>query len=43
MADPALYQQAPQEVVQIKARLDALEGEIDAAMERWEALESRAG
>ncbi|WP_332670171.1 ATP-binding cassette domain-containing protein [Aromatoleum sp.] len=43
MADPALYQQAPQEVVQIKTRLDALESEIDAAMVRWEALESRAG
>ncbi len=43
MADPTLYQQAPQEIVQIKARLDALEGEIDAAMTRWEALESRAG
>ncbi|MDT3672826.1 MAG: ATP-binding cassette domain-containing protein [Aromatoleum sp.] len=43
MADPTLYQRAPQEIAQIKARLDALEGEIDAAMARWEALESRAG
>ncbi|WP_041643904.1 ATP-binding cassette domain-containing protein [Azoarcus olearius] len=42
MADPALYQQAPQEVASIKARLDALEGEIEAALLRWEALESRA-
>ena len=42
MADPALYQDAPQEVTQIKARLEALDGEIEAAMLRWEALESRA-
>ena len=42
MADPALYQSAPQEVTQIKARMDALEGEIEAAMLRWEELESRA-
>ena len=42
MADPALYQSAPQEVAQIKARLEALDGEIEAAMLRWEALESRA-
>jgi ATP-binding cassette subfamily F protein uup len=33
---------APQEVAQIKARLEALEGEIEAAMLRWEELESRA-
>ncbi|AYH42338.1 ATP-binding cassette domain-containing protein [Azoarcus sp. DN11] len=43
MADPALYQQAPQEVARIKARLDELDGEIEAALARWEALESRAG
>ncbi|MFT3759320.1 ATP-binding cassette domain-containing protein [Thauera sp.] len=42
MADPALYQQAPQEVAQIKSRLEALETEIEAAMLRWEELESRA-
>ncbi|MGL1833242.1 ATP-binding cassette domain-containing protein [Rhodocyclaceae bacterium SMB388] len=43
MADPALYQQDPGEVVRVKARLDALEQEIDAAMQRWEALETKAG
>ncbi|THF65519.1 ATP-binding cassette domain-containing protein [Pseudothauera nasutitermitis] len=43
MADPALYQNAPQEVAQCKARLEALEGEIEAAMVRWEVLETRAG
>jgi len=42
MADPVLYQEAPQEVAQIKLRLEALEAEIEAAMLRWEALESRA-
>ena len=43
LADPALYQQEPQEVARCKARLDALDGEIEAAMARWEELESRAG
>ena len=42
MADPALYQSAPQEVAQIKAWMEALDGEIEAAMLRWEELESRA-
>ena len=42
MADPALYQQAPQEVAQVKARLEAVEAEIEAAMLRWEELEARA-
>ncbi|MBR0568459.1 ATP-binding cassette domain-containing protein [Azoarcus sp. L1K30] len=41
LADPALYQQAPQEVALLSARLDAIEAEIEAAMLRWEALESR--
>ena len=43
MADPALYQQDPGEVVRVKARLDTLERQIDAAMQRWEALETKAG
>jgi ATP-binding cassette subfamily F protein uup len=42
MADPALYQQAPQQVAQIRQRLDALEAEIEAALLRWEELENRA-
>ena len=41
LADPTLYQEAPQEVTQCTARLEALEGEIEAAMERWEELETR--
>jgi ABC transport system ATP-binding/permease protein len=43
LADPALYQRAPQEVAQCKARLEALETEIETAMRRWEELENRAG
>ncbi len=43
MADPALYQQEPQEVGRIKSRLDELDNEIEAAMLRWEELETRAG
>ena len=43
LGDPSLYQQAPQEVAALKARLDAVEGEIEDALLRWEALETRAG
>jgi len=42
LADPALYQSAPEQAAQLSARLDAIDGEIEAAMLRWEALESRA-
>ena len=42
LADPALYQQAAQEVTRIKGRLEALDGELEAAMLRWEELELRA-
>ena len=42
LGDPALYQQAPQDVPQVKARLEAVEGEIEAALARWEVLETRA-
>jgi len=43
MADPSLYQRAPQDVAQLSERLDGLEREIEAALERWETLETRAG
>ena len=47
MADPALYEQAAQDATQealhINTRLAALEVELDAAMQRWEELEARAG
>ncbi|MCB1914738.1 MAG: ATP-binding cassette domain-containing protein [Rhodocyclaceae bacterium] len=43
LADPALYQQAAQEVPVLKARSEEIERELDDALERWEALESRPG
>ena len=47
MADSALYEQAAQDATQealhINTRLAALEVELDAAMQRWEELEARAG
>ncbi len=42
LADPALYQQDAAEIVRVNARLAALDQEIEAAMLRWEALETRA-
>ncbi|MBS0346112.1 MAG: ATP-binding cassette domain-containing protein [Proteobacteria bacterium] len=39
--DPATYRDAPQEVPTLNTRLQTLEGEIEAAMLRWEELESR--
>ncbi|WP_079433908.1 ATP-binding cassette domain-containing protein [Zoogloea sp. LCSB751] len=39
--DPATYRDAPQDVPTLNTRLQALEGEIEAAMLRWEELESR--
>ena len=42
LADPALYQNAPDEVAALKARLDAVAEQMMAAMDRWEALETKA-
>ena len=42
LADPAIYQQAPQEVPLLNERLLAIDRELDTALERWEALESKA-
>jgi len=42
LADPALYQGAPEQVTELKARLDAVAEEMEAAMLRWEELESKA-
>ena len=38
----ALYQEAAHEVAQVNARAQALDAEIEAAMARWEDLETRA-
>jgi ATP-binding cassette subfamily F protein uup len=42
LADPGLYQQAPQELPRLNARLAFLEAELETALERWEELETRA-
>mgnify|MGYP002619587822 CR=1 FL=1 len=42
LADPALYQEQPEEVARVKTRLDELDTELEAALNRWEELESRA-
>jgi ATP-binding cassette subfamily F protein uup len=41
LASPALYTEAPQEVASLQARHDAIETELMAALERWEALAAR--
>ncbi|MDA8095376.1 MAG: ATP-binding cassette domain-containing protein [Betaproteobacteria bacterium] len=40
LADPSLYREAPESVADLKARLDAIDGELLALLERWEALEA---
>ena len=40
--DPATYKDAAQDVPSLNARLQAIDGELEEAMLRWEALESRA-
>jgi len=42
LADPALYQGAPEQVAEIKAQLDTVTGQMEAAMLRWEELETKA-
>ncbi|CAN5873264.1 ATP-binding cassette domain-containing protein [soil metagenome] len=41
MADPDFYRQPGSEIAEVKARLDALDEELTATFERWEALEER--
>lgn len=43
MSDPSFYQQAGEKIAGAKARLDALEKEIETACMRWEELESQNG
>ena len=43
MADPAFYRSDGGEIAEAKARLEALERELAAAYERWEALEELGG
>ncbi|HEX5127044.1 MAG TPA: ATP-binding cassette domain-containing protein [Rhodocyclaceae bacterium] len=43
LADAALYSSAPQEAAILQARLEVIEQELLKHLERWEALESKAG
>jgi ATP-binding cassette subfamily F protein uup len=43
MADPSFYQKAGDEIASAKARLEALEREIETACLRWEELEALNG
>ncbi len=43
LADPTLYRDAPQEVAAMRARFDALDGELESAMQRWQELDDAAG
>ena len=42
LADPSLYQKAPQEVRELKSHLEVLEGELASLYSRWEELEARS-
>ncbi|HWU34144.1 MAG TPA: ATP-binding cassette domain-containing protein [Methylovorus sp.] len=41
LANPDLYRENPEQVKTLQARLDELTSAIDAAMQRWEELESK--
>ena len=43
LADPQLYRQAPQQVAAMRARYEAIEDELGAALQRWQDLEDLAG
>jgi ATP-binding cassette subfamily F protein uup len=43
MADPAFFRKDGAEIAQARAALEALDAELAAAYERWEALEERDG
>ncbi len=42
LADPDLYRKAPSEVQQLNQRFAAIDDELMAALQRWEAIEARA-
>jgi len=43
LADPDTYVKAPHEVAPAKARIDVIEVELIAALERWDVLEKKRG
>ena len=40
LADPLLYQKPGREIAKVKAELESLQSQLDAAFARWEALEA---
>jgi ATP-binding cassette subfamily F protein uup len=42
MGEPDFYRQDPNIIVQVNARLQALQQDLTKAYERWEALESQS-
>jgi ATP-binding cassette subfamily F protein uup len=40
LADPALYQKPGREIAKVKAELESLQSQLDAAYARWEVLEA---
>jgi ATP-binding cassette subfamily F protein uup len=42
LGDPGLYQDRPEAVPELRARLEAIEVELHRAFERWEALEGKS-
>ena len=43
LADPGVYRSEPQQAAQLHARWAAIEDELMACLERWEALSARSG
>ncbi|MCK9510897.1 MAG: ATP-binding cassette domain-containing protein [Pigmentiphaga sp.] len=41
MSDPDLYRDGPERAAELQARIDAIEAELMAKLERWEQLEAR--
>ena len=41
LSEGSIYSSAPQEAQSLQQRLETIEAELMAALERWEALESR--
>nr|WP_229219463.1 hypothetical protein [Duganella sp. BJB1802] len=42
LAAPDIYRQNPAEAKRMTARVEAIEGELLAALEKWEQIEARA-
>ena len=40
LADPALYQESPEKIAELKQEAELLEQKLEIAFNRWEQLES---